>query len=399
MNHRVRQALSDLISRHGLSLSGEPKRCRGLLLDCCPENRREIFVLMSALEERVVRDLLEGSAGQTWPLVAGRLVRRLAENRAMTDEAASWAVESWALALGVVSEATLAVASQPRPPAKPTGLITERTNLVQEPAFGKPGWQGPTRGLITSQVAGIRLRLVQAGGFSMGSSNEDSEACSDEKPDHGVWIDQPFYLGITPVTQAQFEAATGRNPSHFRGLPDNPVVNVTWYDAVGLCNRLSKGENLPPYYAIRGLHQTDVLGGPGYRLPSEAEWEYACRAGTQTRYYSGEDAGRLGGYAWFAGNSGGVTRPVRQKRPNAWGLYDMHGNVWEWCGDFLDEDYYRKSPLVDPLGPGSGSYRVMRGGSWMDGPPLLRAACRCGRGPEDQVNTVGFRVARGTSSR
>ena len=189
-------------------------------------------------------------------------------------------------------------------------------------------------------------------------------------------------VGLASVTQAQYEAVTGRNPSRFRGEPENPVERVSWLNAAAFCNGLSKSDSLPLFYVFRGLSEVHAVGGPGYRLPTEAEWEYSCRAGTQTRYYCGDDIERLGEYAWYAANSGGQTRPVQRNRPNAWGLYDMHGNVWEWCEDFLDE-----------------TYRVMRGGSWLDGPPLLRAACRCGRGPYDQVSILGFRVARGASSR
>ena len=202
----------------------------------------------------------------------------------------------------------------------------------------------------------------------MGSPDNDRKACDDEKPQHKVEIGSPFYLGVTPVTQAQFEAVMGKNPSHFQGLPENPVESVSWFEALKFCNKLSRKNGLSPYYVIRGSKPIEVVGGEGYRLPTEAEWEYACRAGTESRYGFGDDVKQLGSYAWYSSNSEGRTWPVGRKRPNAFGLYDMHGNVWEWCWDGYEEGYYRHSPDVDPLGDEEADYRVTRGGSWNDVP-------------------------------
>jgi formylglycine-generating enzyme required for sulfatase activity len=336
-----------------------------------------VFVLVSALEEQVVADLLAGLGGQNWDAVAGRLARRLVDNRAMADQAALWAVESWALALGVIPlEEPISDPLRRSPSSSPAATASD---------------------FITTHTVRFPLKLIPAGEFWMGSPFKDQEAYGDEIPRHNVRISQAFYLGITPVTQAQYEAAMGKNPGHFHGLADHPVELVSWFDTVAFCNELSKKEGLACYYVLGNSNQVIVAGGDGYRLPTEAEWEYACRAGTETHYYFGDDVALLGEYAWYKANSGGQTRPVGRKRPNAWGLYDMHGNVWEWCWDWFDENYYRTSPDVDPLGAAGTAYRVIRGGCWCYEPRSVRSANRRGYVPEARYDYLGFRVARGQS--
>ena len=398
MNDRVRQKLSEIIQRYGRDICNEPKRCKGLLLDHCAGDRREVFVLVSALEENVVADLLAGLGGQSWGLVAGRLRRRLVEHRAMAEEAALWAVESWALALGVIAEQTLTPRSQSRVHPGPTDVITTRPALTQERSPSEPREQSPAPDLITTRVGQIPLKLIPAGEFWMGSPDTDPDAFDDEKPRHEVGISEAFYLGVTPVTQAQYEAVTGKNPSHFKGLPENPVEMLSWFEAASFCNKLSRQEGLAPYYAIRYSNQVRVAGGSGYRLPTEAEWEYACRAGMETSYCFGNHVASLAVNVLYSANSGTQTGPVGRKRPNAWGLYDMHGNVWEWCWDWYDRNYYRNSPRIDPLGPESHGNRVSRGGCWNDLAHELRAACRNARAPGVRFNYLGFRIARHQSS-
>ena len=157
---------------------------------------------------------------------------------------------------------------------------------------------------------------------------------------------------------------------------DHPVVCVNWNGAKAFCDWLSKKE------------------GKEYRLPTEAEWEYACRAGTQTKWNFGDNESQLGEYAWYVENSGIKTHPVGQKRPNAWGLYDTHGNAWEWCADWYAWDYYVSSPPDDPKGPSSGTSRVLRGGDCGSGAGLVRSAIRATSVPDNRDRTVGFRVAR-----
>ncbi len=223
-------------------------------------------------------------------------------------------------------------------------------------------------GLLINSV-GMRFKLIPAGSFRMGSNS--SEANSDESPVHRVTITRPFYIGVYEVTQEQYESVMGTNPSRFRGS-NRPVEQVSWNDAVEFCRRLSEIE------------------GVTYRLPTEAEWEYACRAGTTTEYYWGSDS--AGRYAWNSENSGRQTHDVGQKRPNAWGLYDMAGNVWEWCSDWYGS--YGRSAQVDPRGPSSGDGRVLRGGSWADDPRNLRVSNRLGIAPGNWIDYYGFRCLR-----
>ena len=301
MNEQARQKLRDLIVHHGPSLCYEPERCKGLLQDACPTSKREIFVLVSALEEQVATDLLAGLGDRSWDAVAGRLARRLVDNRALADHAAFWAVESWALALGVITRAA-----------------PSNNSLPPQPSPGPPA--APASGVITTRTAQITLKLIPAGGFWMGSPDEDHEAEAYEKPRHTIRISHGFYLGITPVTQAQYASVMGTNPSHFYRWPEHPVEMVSWFDAAAFCNELSKKEGLAPYYVIPNWNQVMVGRGEGYRLPTEAEWEYACRAGTETRYSFGDDAAMLGEYAWYPPDSKCRTWQVARKRPNAGGF-------------------------------------------------------------------------------
>jgi formylglycine-generating enzyme required for sulfatase activity len=207
----------------------------------------------------------------------------------------------------------------------------------------------------------------------MGSSTSETERNSDEGPQHRVRITKPYYVGKYEVTQAQYLLVMGMTPGKFKGS-DRPVEAVTWNDATEFCRRL--------------VHQT----GKTVRLPTEAEWEYACRAGSTTRFCFDESDGPLGDYAWYISNSGRKTHPVGGKRPNAWGLYDMHGNVWEWCADWYDEGYYANSPRENPSGPTNGDSRVLRGGGWYGNGNNCRTAYRHWNGPTNRNYNIGFRV-------
>ena len=225
----------------------------------------------------------------------------------------------------------------------------------------------------------MKLVLIRPGKFMMGSPDSEEDHDFNEGPQHEVTISKPFYMGVTEVTQAQYEAVMGTNPvtddvPGFKG-PTNPVDSVTWDEAVLFCRKLS------------------AKTGKTFRLPTEAEWEYACRAGTKTRFSFGDSKSVLGDYAWHKGNSGETTHPVGQKKPNAWGLYDMHGNVWELCADWYGE--YPKGPVTDPSGPATASgKRVQRGGGWLDDDAVYyRCAYRCGSDPASRQGTDGFRCA------
>jgi len=227
----------------------------------------------------------------------------------------------------------------------------------------------------------MELVLIPAGSFPMGSLESDTKAPSSEKPFHLVRITSPFYLGKYEVTQEQWQAVMGRNPSRYVG-PKNPVENVSWNDCQAFLTRL----NL----------RTGMTSGV-FTFPTEAQWEYACRAGSTTRWCFGDAEPSLRDYAWYGGNFGLRTSPVGQKRPNAWGLYDMHGNVGEWCADWFDLRYYAASPLDDPKGPPLGLLRVVRGGWWGEAATRTGSACRTADSPKSASPIVGFRVARTTA--
>ena len=235
---------------------------------------------------------------------------------------------------------------------------------------------------------GMKMALLPAGEFLMGSPDTDQDAEDWEKPQHRVQITQPFLMGVYPLTQEQYIRVARRNPSKYSSENQCPVENVRWDDAIAFCNQLSIDENLTPYYDLRA---TELRAGTGYRLPTEAEWEYACRAGSSAAYCFGDDADELHDYAWFHDNSNNETHPIGQKQPNAWGLYDMHGNVCEWCQDSYAD--YGQPPVSDPR-----SYRVFRGGSWDYSPRYCRSAYRYWRTPDDRFGILGFRVARSSVS-
>jgi len=231
--------------------------------------------------------------------------------------------------------------------------------------------------------------LLPGGRFIMGDKDE-----VDAAP-HEVVVG-PFYLDKRLVTQEQFQKITGTNPSRWKG-DKNPVEQVRWSDAVRFCNQRSELEKLQPCYDLKSWKCN--FEANGYRLPTEAEWEYACRAGTTTAYFFGETPVKLGDYAWFDKNAGGHPRPVGQKQPNPWGLYDICGNVWEWCNDFYQVDYYAEAPRQDPRGPGEGQNKVLRGGAWRFGAESCRSGYRYNENPGYAdvcfgYDIYGFRCAR-----
>jgi formylglycine-generating enzyme required for sulfatase activity len=283
-----------------------------------------------------------------------------------------------------------------------------------------------------TNAIGMKLALIPPGEFEMGSTPEEiasaiASALAEgkqknptgkpyfqrvptEAPRHHVKITKPFYLGMYQVTQAEYEKVMGVNPSAFtekqikasafkppldkkqteelekyaknvagKNTSRHPVEMVNWDEATEFCRTLSA---MPAERAARRV----------YRLPTEAEWEYACRAGTTTRWHSGDDEAGLADVAWFKQNSGDMTHPVGEKKPNAWGLYDMHGNVYQWCSDWFGADYYKQSPPSDPSGPTGGSSRVLRGGFMHDGPCSCRSAYRRNNAPASYLHDCGFRV-------
>jgi uncharacterized protein (TIGR02996 family) len=264
---------------------------------------------------------------------------------------------------------------------------------------------GPYRRVACGHQVVMEFAWVPPGMFLMGSP-EDEEAPDmedglspdpEERPAHEVILTRGFWMGTTPVTQAQYRAVTGRNPSNRKDhIVDGvdvrltaPVEEVEWYDAQAFLKKLSG-------------RSRDAEEDRGFRLPTEAEWEYACRAGTTTRFWSGNDEADLARVGWYDGNSASVTvwpfgdnttHPVGELLANAFGLYDMHGNVWEWCDDLWDEGYYARSPKKDPhCDRGEPAWRVIRGGYAWGGAAFCRSAARNWHNADGSHNDVGFRV-------
>lgn len=230
--------------------------------------------------------------------------------------------------------------------------------------------------VFTSTSTGIEFVLIPAGEFEISSPPKEKDKLPYECPTHKITIKQSFYMGKSSVTQKQWKKIMRKNPSHFKG-DDRPVEMVSWKEVKKFVKKLNEKE------------RTDK-----YRLPSEAEWEYACRTGTQTGYYFGDDWSKLNEYAWYAQNSGGQTHPIGQKKPNPWGLYDMHGNVWEWVQDRWHENCSNSPSDGSAWEDKEDSHRVSRGGSWYCDAFLCRSDSRFRRDPENHISNLGFRLLR-----
>ncbi len=230
---------------------------------------------------------------------------------------------------------------------------------------------GDARAVTLDDGVVLELVWIPPGTFTMGSETAENRGETDEMPPHQVTISKGFWMGKYEVTQEQYLAVMGNDPSHFAGAT-NPVDNVSWEMATAFCE------------------QATVMTGVTVRLPTEAEWEYACRAGTTTSYHNGDSEIDLRRVGWYKENSGGKMHAVGEKLPNAWGLYDVHGNVWEWCADWYGP--YPDEPVTDPTGPVSGKQKVLRGGSRYYSPHYCRAANRIHNHLSFRHDGSGFRV-------
>ena len=282
---------------------------------------------------------------------------------------------------------------------------------------GASNWAGS--GDRMELESGVARVWIPAGTFTMGSPEDEADNRREhEGPQRQVTISQGFWMGVYQITQEQWTRVMGSNPSHFQDNPvagetqgRRPVERVNWYDALVFANRLSIMDGLSPAYRLFGSTNPDdwgpvptpennafwdvveiVPGSNGWRLPTEAQWEYAARAGTTTAFSNGNNAAAFGNIAWFGGNSGGMTREVGLKQPNSWGLHDIHGNVWEWVWDWFGT--YPAQAQTDPAGASSGSFRVLRGGGWYNWEQSARSAFRNFANPLFRYHNLGVRLVR-----
>ena len=287
-----------------------------------------------------------------------------------------------------------------RPGIATEPVTAEQSEIIIEPEITIEPGTTPERVIIIEPEPAVNVQItpdqftftdnfifIEGGTFLMGSPVSEVRRFDNEGPQRQVTVNS-FYMGMYEVTQKEYEEIMGVNPSRFRG-DDLPVECVSWLDAIEYCNRRSIREGLTPAYIIIGSNIVWDREANGYRLPTEAEWEYACRAGTTGDFNTG--SGITSSQANFDNNTGRTT-PAGSFAPNAWGLYDMHGNVWEWCWDLFGS--YPNTAQTNPSGPVSGTDRVLRGGGWSNSVRHIRSACRVNAASSYWANGIGFRLVR-----
>ena len=416
----VAAILKQLVATRGIDLCRERARLEGLLRDLCPTRRQEVSALVQAVQAGVATGLAGRAATEADLLMIRRLVFQLHAEQGTAVELAAWAVSTWATALDVAHDADSALDGAWAIPAssnrsgRPISPRVDELMRDAESAVRAGGHQralelpGEALAIDAGDMNARRLRAdaqrldladegahadmsgciqIPSGRFLMGSPAGDAQAWQDETPQHQVMITRAFELQAAPVTTTQYATLLGTQSS-WCGRPSHPAVMVSWFDALRYCNALSRQHGLEQPYKFRGLEvRWRGLTCNGYRLPTEAEWEYACRAGA-----AHADDGDLDTQAWWSANSDGACHPIRSRAPNAWGLYDMLGNVWEWVWDRYGR--YPAVSVADPTGPAEGPYRVARGGCWQNDAPFLRATKRALSRPSGRSHSVGFRIAR-----
>lgn len=409
MSELVGRILKDLYDFRGDELLQEPQHLQVLLEDLCPDETKAIRLILLGLARQVPQRLL---GREDTPLASAMqsLSSELQQRHQLNLRFSRWIVETWGAAVdllplplaprNIFAEAAeefrnalkIVMSSgvmtdqlkQELDILRQQLLLTEgdvqriqneiRQDLVQRQQFSSnPSLHNLLLPPLENTL-GMRFMRIEPGSFLMGSPLYELHREADETL-HPVNLTQPYGMQSTPVTQKQWETVMGNNPSDFKG-DDLPVENVSWNDVV-----------------TRFLPRLNEMGMGKYRLPTEAEWEYAARAGSWHTYYQREDASQIDNYAWYTNNSRFQTHPVGTKTANAWGLHDMHGNVWEWCSDWYN-GAHPKEPQTDPTGPARGLGRVMRGGSWFCNAAACRLATRGYMPPETRIRLIGFRLVR-----
>lgn len=408
MSELVGRILKDLFDFRGAELLQEPQNLQLLLEDLCPDENKAIRLVLLGLSRGVPQRLMQ--ADGTLGTMMQALSSELQQQHQLNLRLGRWIVETWASAVGLLplpleprnifaevaeeyrNAVKVVMSGGSMTPQLRQGLDVLRQQLLLSESEAQRIQTEVEQDLIqrqqfTSQPSmqtlllpplenslGMQFVRIEAGNFMMGSPTYELHREADETL-HPVTLTHAFALQTTPVTQQQWEAVMGGNPSDFQG-PSLPVENVSWNDVV-----------------TRFIPRLNDMGMGQYRLPTEAEWEYAARSGSWHAYYQREDASQLDSYAWYTNNSQFQTHPVGSKSPNAWGIHDMHGNVWEWCSDWYNGPY-SKEPQTDPAGPPRGLGRVMRGGSWFCNASSCRLATRGYMPPETRIRLIGFRLVR-----
>ena len=287
--------------------------------------------------------------------------------------------------------------AQPVLVGAPVPPVAKKPEPIRQPAKKpEPAWPPRKRRLVEDIPGLLEMMELPGGTFQMGSPDTDDLARDREKPQHSVTV-SAFAIARYPVTRQLYREILGRSPEQWKETGDDqlPANYLTWFDAVKFCNALSAKQGLRPCYRIDGDRVDWDRKANGYRLPTEAEWEYAVRAGTTTRWFFGDDDAELSRYAWFTSNSGGRVHPVGEKKSNPWNLHDMIGNVWDWCWDWFGDYSKDAAAVIDPIGSSTGVGRVLRGGAYWGEGRYLRSADRFRDEPENRLDLVGVRCVRG----
>jgi len=360
-----------------------------LLKDFCGDCKKEIFSIVNALKERAGNDLMNSSKSNTVKITIGRLSSKMQSDLGMSEEVAVWSIESIAIALGIMSEKE--------------AIGARKAQVEQKPVETKTGatYRQDSRESEIKTSNGDELIYVEGGSFVMGDTWGDGD--SDEKPTHKVELTYDFYIGKYPVTFEEYDrycSETGATKPYVWnwGRGRRPVIRVSWFDAIGYCDWLSDVEGLARAYDnagnlidSRGNETIDTSKVKGYRLLTEAEWEYAARGGKKSRRNKYAGSNNPDEVAWYTSNSRHKTQEVGKKAPNELGIYDMSGNVWEWCSDWYGN--YSSSAQTNPYN-NSGSGRVGRGGGWGDDAAGTRVAGRGYDSPSRAYYYLGFRICR-----
>jgi len=418
-------------------------RCREITNMQVPRIITSLLIAVTAVEACAQQTNSEPKPIQQITLT-GRVERVYTSEKLPPQSPPSFLIAAEVLVTSVTTPPPVDVTSGQRlfvkiatPNRTPEGIemIPDRGDVIEFNLRGRDGVFEAARdgyrvifpGRYQSESIGLRMNLIPPGTFQMGSPLNELERRIDESQ-HAVTITKPFYIGIHEVTQFEYNQVTQSRPSAFstsgsakdkvlKLVTDQfPVENISWFDAVRFCNRLSEKDGLPAYYKIEPVPVTDAAnapqkwtttnnGGNGYRLPTEAEWEYACRAGTRTPFHFGLEqlitSGNMRAPMVAAGYGAapkwpevGRTTKAGTYPPNDWGLFDMHGNVAEWCEDWYEKQYFTESGTEDPHGPPLGIHRVLRGGSGMLPGSNCRSAARAFHVPQEEKYFSGFRVVR-----